>query len=825
MRAFARISAVLFLLSLNVLVLEASSNSHVRQKRAWIIDSFTIEEEHKGPFPYPLGNISIQRDYVVHFILHGKGVDEEPKNILKIDQNTGLISVHGKVDYEQYHVLKLTFEARKSSSVVDTKLGVEINILDINDHAPVFQKKVYETTTEESMTQGSNVLTVLATDFDKPGTPNSTFQYKILSVTPKTSNAEFFIEQSGKISFKGCLDYEKAKTYNVVVEAKDNGEVVRLSSNTTVSISITDKNNHLPTFAGRTGPGRINERESGVSVLRVHVTDKDSKNTPAWRAKYTIHGDKDNVFSIHTDPETNDGVLVVEKPLDFELAASRNLTISVENEEPFFSCQVQKKAETGLWEVLTTAGVPGQEGVPAAHTEAITVFVDDVNDPPAFKPPVKIIMVEENLEVGHLLETLTAIDPDRTYNSEFVYKIEKDPGNWVTVNPKTGQITTVKTLDRESPYVVNNTYTVTLYAIDKGKPPLTGTGSLIIHLKDQNDNVPELLQHAVDMCLSDGPTAVQIAAHDRDQDPFAGPYLFELQGDVKGKWHLDPYHGETATLVREKTVYAGPHELQLKVYDTQGHGSLQNLSVTVCDCTTSPNCQMQRAVTSRVTNSALGVMIIAPLVLLGVLLLASFLSCKKEKPVMQVDHGTGEYLITSNTETPGTDCPIPNEVQKDQVEHISNGVTLQKVQMSQQCAIQSSIKGQSNLLQMGGTFSQQLPRKTLNRSMSSRSYMKAGPYQNSALRRSMSTSRENYTKMRPLDLRSILNQKMYSIQAHEEPSDDLPKLYAYEGDTPSHCQLDCISIPDSEFTPDRLQDLGPRFNGLAAVSRPTYDSR
>lgn len=66
---------------------------------------------------------------------------------------------------------------------------------------------------------------------------------------------------------------------------------------------------------------------------------------------------------------------------------------------------------------------------------------------------------------------------------------------------------------------------------------------------------------------------------------------------------------------------------------------------------------------------------------------------------------------------------------------------------------------------------------------------------------------------------------MYSIQAHEELWDDLPKLYAYEGDEPSHCQLDCISIPDSEFTSDRLQDLGPRFNGLAAVSRPTYDSR
>lgn len=30
----------------------------IRQKRAWIIDSFSIEEENPGPFPYTLGRVS-----------------------------------------------------------------------------------------------------------------------------------------------------------------------------------------------------------------------------------------------------------------------------------------------------------------------------------------------------------------------------------------------------------------------------------------------------------------------------------------------------------------------------------------------------------------------------------------------------------------------------------------------------------------------------------------------------------------------------------------------------------------------------------------------
>lgn len=44
--------------------------------------------------------IELDRKYLVHFELFGQGVDKEPKNILKIDRETGEIQVYGKVDYE-----------------------------------------------------------------------------------------------------------------------------------------------------------------------------------------------------------------------------------------------------------------------------------------------------------------------------------------------------------------------------------------------------------------------------------------------------------------------------------------------------------------------------------------------------------------------------------------------------------------------------------------------------------------------------------------------------------------------------------------------------
>lgn len=52
-----------------------------------------------------------------------------------------------------------------------------------------------------------------------------------------------------------------------------------------------------------------------VLVSRLHVKDADTKGTMAWKALYRIHGDTHNYFKISTDPETNDGLLYVQKVL------------------------------------------------------------------------------------------------------------------------------------------------------------------------------------------------------------------------------------------------------------------------------------------------------------------------------------------------------------------------------------------------------------------------------------------------------------------------------------------------------------------------------
>ncbi|KAI7794592.1 putative cadherin-4-like, partial [Triplophysa rosa] len=420
--------------------------------------------------------LNIEKKIISEYIVHGQGLDKDPKGIFSIDTAEGSIYVHGKVDYEKYKHLTITFESREKSPT----LVVDIEILDVNDHAPVFNKLVYETTIHESTPQGEDLVTVLATDDDQDGTANSLLTFRVVSVTPSPSNAEFFIQQTegetiGKISFKGCLEYEEARQYTILVEAKDHGKKVQLSSTGTVIVKVIDKNNYQPEITGKTGSVWVKEGKRGEPVCRLQVTDKDSRGSPAWRAKYSLQGEKADHFKIETDPETNDGVITVIEPLDYEEKSNLNLIVNVENEEPFFYCRVKGRPSKGLWDVENSQ----RRSISTSVSLPMTVVVEDVNDPPVFVEPIKHITVMENV-------------------------------------------------------------------------------------------------------------------------------------------------GTTVRLIKEDTVFVGDHKLTLKISDTQGQNSIQTILVRVCNCDITANCNEPRAPTIKLKVTAVAVITLSFITLLGNILVCDF---------------------------------------------------------------------------------------------------------------------------------------------------------------------------------------------------------
>ena len=79
---------------------------------------------------------------------------------------------------------------------------------------------------------------------------------------------------------------------------------------------------------------------------------------------------------------------------------------------------------------------------------------------------------------------------------------------------------------------------------------MTGTATLLLHVFDQNDNLPTLTVNNVVVCIGDGPIRTNLTVLDLDNVPFGGPFTFELLGEVQGKWSVDPSHGQNLKKTR-----------------------------------------------------------------------------------------------------------------------------------------------------------------------------------------------------------------------------------------------------------------------------------
>ena len=89
--------------------------------------------------------------------------------------------------------------------------------------------------------------------------------------------------------------------------------------------------------------------------------------------------------------------------------------------------------------------------------------------------------------MGTTVLSVSATDSDAGINGQLRYHVD-DPH--FTVNPYTGEITTVKPLD----YETSRSHIFVVVAKDGGIPVLTGTARVEVTLQNVNDNPPRFLQ-------------------------------------------------------------------------------------------------------------------------------------------------------------------------------------------------------------------------------------------------------------------------------------------------------------------------------------------
>ena len=313
----------------------------------------------------------------------------------KIDTFTGDLQVFSPLDHETRSEYNLTItahdlgEAGKSTSRV-----LKVFVSDENDNAPQFEHGIYEKSIFEDVQVNATVLQVFATDRDTG--LNARIRYSILS-----HGEDFFVEaDSGILKVKNRLDREKKPVYNIVVQAQDSGLRQRLTSTSSVIITLNDINDNFPEFIPRLQTVRVRE-DLPVGTVITTLTAHDLDEGQNGKVTYKLVDGAGNKFQV--DELT--GAVRIREKLDFETTQVYNLSV---------------RAEDGGEQSLVSMCL-------------LNIEVVDVNEnhfAPEFSSFLERGSVPENSEVGTYVMSVRADDKDDagTNGGRITYSIRDGSG-------------------------------------------------------------------------------------------------------------------------------------------------------------------------------------------------------------------------------------------------------------------------------------------------------------------------------------------------------------------------------------------------------------
>ncbi|XP_042181709.1 protocadherin alpha-8 isoform X9 [Oncorhynchus tshawytscha] len=364
------------------------------------------------------------------------------------------------LDREKRAVIKLTLTAIDGGNPPRSATSeIVVNVLDINDNAPVFSISLYKTRLFENVAIGTKVITLNASDVDEG--INSEMVYSLRSKGQDQILDRFQIDsKTGTITVKGHIDFEKSPAFEIRAEVSDRGQPP-MAAHCKVLVEVLDLNDNAPDITVTSLLDTVKENaKMGTAIALVSVLDKDGGKNGIVncdivnKVPFKLETNYKNYYS-----------LVVDGPLDRESASQYNVTITATDE-----------------------GTP-----PLSSTSVITVHVSDVNDnAPLFSEPVVNVYVKENSPVGDVIYTMSAFDPDSDENTKMTYSLLNTSvpiSSFVNLNSHTGDIISLQSFNYEE----IKTFQFKVQATDSGVPPLSSNVTVNVFILDENDNSPGIL--------------------------------------------------------------------------------------------------------------------------------------------------------------------------------------------------------------------------------------------------------------------------------------------------------------------------------------------
>lgn len=360
-----------------------------------------------------------------------------------IDGETGLLTVRGPLDRERHdrHLLTVVVVDGALEDPLSSTATVSVVVRDVNDNAPRFARVPYIVRIREDLPVGALVTSVHAEDADFG--ENGRVQYSLDAGT-------FSIDaDTGLVRLAATLDFEAWRLYNVTVQARDCGDPPFVSiTSLIVEVEDVNENLHAPYFAEQVTSAAVDENQPpGTVVTSLSATDDEG-------VTYTIaSGNGLGMFSID-----NNGVVRTRVSLDHEACAHYWITVVARDLSP----------------------------VPLEAFVDLHVAVRDLNDQvPLTEQPAYAVTVAEHAETGALVLTLA------TRHSPAVgWRLVDDTPGCFAIDPHSGSITTVCSLDREA----HDRHVLEVVLSDEREPPLSSTTQVLVTLADVNDHRPAFTQ-------------------------------------------------------------------------------------------------------------------------------------------------------------------------------------------------------------------------------------------------------------------------------------------------------------------------------------------
>ncbi|XP_071467984.1 cadherin-12 isoform X2 [Marmota flaviventris] len=555
----------------NVIHLPGRRSHFQRVKRGWVWNQFFVLEEYMGSEPQYVGKLHSDLDKgegTVKYTLSGDGAG----TVFTIDETTGDIHAIRSLDREE----KPFYTLRAQAVDIETRKPLEpesefiIKVQDINDNEPKFLDGPYVASVPEMSPVGAYVLQVKATDADDPTYGNSArVVYSILqgqpyfSIDPKTGIIRTALPN---------MDREVKEQYQVLIQAKDmGGQLGGLAGTTVVNITLSDVNDNPPRFPKSIFHLKVPESSPvGSAIGRIRAVDPDFGQNA--EIEYNIvPGDGGNLFDIVTDEDTQEGVIKLKKPLDFETKKAYTFKVEASN--------------LHLDHRFHSAG-------PFKDTATVKISVLDVDEPPVFSKPLYTMEVYEDTPVGTIIGAVTAQDLD-VGSSAVRYFIDwkSDGDSYFTIDGTEGTIATNELLDRES----TAQYNFSIIASKVSNPLLTSKVNILINVLDVNEFPPEIsVPYETAVCENAKPGQIIqiVSAADRDLSPAGQQFSFRLSPEaaIKPNFTVRDFRNNTAGIEtrrngysrRQQELYFLPVVIEDSSYPVQS--STNTMTIRVCRC-------------------------------------------------------------------------------------------------------------------------------------------------------------------------------------------------------------------------------------------------